>query len=202
MDIYHTGREEKEDDHRFVNERLLEVAIPEQEGDHVICLEDCLETYFNNRIEVKRYLQRQNTIASNKSKDEGWIYKIPDKNETLHVETVELSGADTPLVQTPTTLEPLLPLSPIRPNLEGRRRTDSIFSKRYTQKSLDAGKFDEKKHLQEMLDNSSGGRPRSASLLRKEILMPAWQFFSLIRKFCLSLCLFRGPANPNSLVYR
>jgi hypothetical protein len=182
MDIYHTGREDEEDDHRFVNERLLEVAIPEQEGDHVICLEDCLETYFNNRIEVKRYLQRQNTIASNKSRAEAWIDKDPEKNEILHVETVELSGADTPLVATPTTIEPPSPFSPIRPNSQGRRRTESIFSKRYTQKSLDAAKFDEKKHLQEMLDNSSSGRPRSASLLRKEILMPAWQFFSLIRE--------------------
>jgi hypothetical protein len=187
MDIYHTGREDKEDDHRFVNERLLEVAIPEQEGDHVICLEDCLETYFNNRIEVKRYLQRQNTIASNTSKDEAWIDKDPEKNETLHVETVELSGADSPLAATPTTLEPTLSVSPIGPTLEGRRRADSIFGKRYTQKSLEGEKFDEKKHLQEMLDNSSGGRPRSASLLRKEILMPAWQFFSLIRKSHVSL---------------
>jgi hypothetical protein len=192
MDIYHTGREDKEDDHKFVNERLLEVAIPEQEGDHVICLEDCLETYFNNRIEVKRYLQRQNTIASTHPsdgvKDEAWIDNDPEKSETFHVETIEISGADTPLVSTPTTLEPvtpLTPLSPIRPHLDGRRRADSIFGKRYSQSLQNIDKFDEKKHLQEMLDNSSSGRPRSASLLRKEILMPAWQFFSLIRKFLI-----------------
>ena len=42
MDIYHTGREDKEDDHKFVNERLLEVAIPEPEEGRVITLEDCL----------------------------------------------------------------------------------------------------------------------------------------------------------------
>lgn len=193
MDIYHTGREDKEDDHKFVNERLLEVAIPEQEDDHIICLEDCLETYFNNRIEVKRYLQRQNTIASTKSKDEirdeAWIDKDPEKNEILHVETIEISGTDTPIVSTPTTLEPATPstpLSPIRPHLDGRRRANSIFGKRYTQNLQNADRFDEKKHLQEMLDNSSSGRPRSASLLRKEILMPAWQFFSLIRKSFIS----------------
>jgi hypothetical protein len=178
MDIYHTGREDKEDDHKFVNERLLEVAIPEQEGDHVITLEDCLETYFNNRIEVKRYLQRQNTMASMRSRDESWVDKDPEKTETIHIETLELCGPESPLVATPTAMEPSTPTTPTRPLLNGRRRADSIFSQRYARKTPEA--FDEKKHLQEMLDKSSSGRPRSSSLLRKEILMPAWQFFSLI----------------------
>jgi hypothetical protein len=180
MDIYHTGREDKEDDHKFVNERLLEVAIPEQEGDHVITLEDCLETYFNNRIEVKRYLQRQNTIASMKSRDESWVDKDPEKTETIHIEAIELLGPESPMVATPTALEPVTPATPTRPQLDGRRRADSIFGQRPAEKSPESQAFNEKKHLQEMLDNSSGGRPRSASLLRKEILMPAWQFFSLI----------------------
>lgn len=181
MDIYHTGREDKEDDHKFVNERLLEVAIPEQqEGDHVICLEDCLETYFNNRIEVKRYLQRQNTIASIKSREDDFFGKDPEKNETMHVETIEVPGSMTPIVATPTSLGPSTPITPVRPTLDGRRRADSIFSQRVARKSPEASNFDEKRHLEDMLDYSSGGRPRSASLLRKEILMPAWQFFSLI----------------------
>jgi hypothetical protein len=178
MDIYHTGREDKEDDHKFVNERLLEVAIPEKEGDHVITLEDCLETYFNNRIEVKRYLQRQNTIASMRSRDGSWVERDPEKTETIHIETLELCGPESPLVATPTAMEPATPTTPSRPLLDGRRRADSIFSQRYARKTPEA--FDEKKHLQEMLDKSSSGRPRSSSLLRKEILMPAWQFFSLI----------------------
>jgi hypothetical protein len=187
MDIYHTGREDKEDDHKFVNERLLEVAIPEQDGDHVTTLEDCLETYFNNRIEVKRYLQRQNTLASIKSKDEPWLDKDPEKNNNIHIELVEMLGSESPLVATPTALEPTTPLTPTRPLLDGRRRADSIFSQKY--KSAQTRAFDEKKHLQDMLDNSSGGRPRSSSFLRKEILMPAWQFFSLIRMtFCWTMC--------------
>ncbi|KAH8725408.1 ubiquitin carboxyl-terminal hydrolase-domain-containing protein [Phaeosphaeriaceae sp. PMI808] len=180
MDIYHTGREDKEDDHKFVNERLLEVAIPDQEGDHIITLEDCLETYFNNRIEVKRYLQRQNTIASMKSIDESWTDRDPEKNEIIHVEAVEISGSESPLVATPTSMEPNTPLTQVRPYLNGRQRADSIFSRRITSKAPNIQTFDEKKHLEEILDKSSGGRPRSSSLLRKEILMPAWQFFSLI----------------------
>ncbi|KAF2446375.1 cysteine proteinase [Karstenula rhodostoma CBS 690.94] len=177
MDIYHTGREDREDDHKFVNERLLEVAIPEEdETDKGVTLEDCLENYFNNRIEVKRYLQRQNTLPSvhTTNRDNG-------KKETLHIETIELAEPETPLVATPTTFGPPSPVSPVRP-LAGRRRGDSIFSERYSVSGAvkEYGRFDEKKHLQEMLDKSSSGRPRSASLLRKEVMMPAWQFFSLI----------------------
>lgn len=182
MDIYHTGREDKEDDHKFVNERLLEVAIPEQEGDHVICLEDCLETYFNNRIEVKRFLQRQNTMASIRSREDDFFGKDSEKNESLHVETIELTEPMTPIVATPTSFGPSTPLTPVRPVVDGRRRADSIFSQRLARPTPGISKFDEKKHLEDMLDYGSGGRPRSASLLRKEILMPAWQFFSLIRE--------------------
>ncbi|KAF2657457.1 cysteine proteinase [Lophiostoma macrostomum CBS 122681] len=184
MDIYHTGREEKEDDHKFVNERLLEVAIPEQdpeeEEDKVITLEACLETYFNNKIEVKRFLQRQNTIGSIKigeSKEIG-------KGETVHVETIEIPEASSPLVSTPTSLAPVSPITPITPNRPtvNRRRGDSIFSERYKlppDTTTPPKAFDEKRLLNEMLDASSAGRPRSASL-RKEVMMPAWQFFSLI----------------------
>jgi hypothetical protein len=167
MDIYHTGRENKEDDHKFVNERLLEVAIPEQEGQEIITLEDCLETYFNNRIEVKRFLQRQNTMSSLRSVDTGTAQPDLEKNEAIHIESVEIT-------------EPESPMTPVRPS-DGQGRTDSIFGQRYTRKTEDK-QFDEKKHLDDMWSRSSGGRPRSASLLKKEVLMPAWQFFSLIRK--------------------
>ncbi|KAK3202369.1 hypothetical protein GRF29_161g930874 [Pseudopithomyces chartarum] len=177
MDIYHTGREDKEDDHKFVNERLLEVALPEEgEVDKGVTLEDCLENYFNNRIEVKRHLQRQNTLPSiHRATSES------EKKEIMHIETVELSGPETPLVATPTTFGPPSPISPVRP-ISGRRRGDSIFTERYTIHGTprESDRFDEKKHLEEMLNNSSSGRPRSASLLRKEVMMPAWQFFSLI----------------------
>jgi hypothetical protein len=176
MDIYHTGREDKEDDHKFVNERLLEVAVPEQEGNKDVTLEDCLETYFNNRIEVKRYLERQNTLSSSRYTEHG-----SEKNQSIHIETLELSGTDSPMCSTPTTLTPLTPISPRRPVLEGRRRADSIFTECNTLRgrATEEKQFDEKKLLDEMLNNSLSGRPRASSF-RKEVMMPAWQFFSLI----------------------
>ena len=170
MDIYHTGKEDAADDHKFVNERLLEVAIPsEREDGRVITLEDCLEIYFNNRIEVKRHLQRRNTVQSVRSMD-------TNKGHTTHIEAAEVSsGPNSPTISTPTTS--LAPISPIRP-VDGRRRADSIFSERY----VESKEFSEKKLLEEMSIYGGNGRPRGGSLLRKEVMMPAWQFFSLIRE--------------------
>lgn len=46
MDIYHTGAEDATDDHKFIHERLLEVAVPDDNGSgRAIQLEDCLESY-------------------------------------------------------------------------------------------------------------------------------------------------------------
>ncbi|KAL4966815.1 ubiquitin C-terminal hydrolase family protein [Aspergillus stella-maris] len=158
MDIYHTGKEDVNDDHRFVNERLLEVAIPEPTEGNTVTLEECLESYFNNRIEVKRYLERQNTVDSVKSAD------TLLKGSCAHVETVEIS---TPTSSSPTTMSPMVtPITSVTDNPtsnQNRYRSSSIIQSKY-------------------IPDSNGGqptRPRQGSI-RKEVMMPAWQFFSLI----------------------
>ncbi|KAI9687468.1 MAG: hypothetical protein M1822_002078 [Bathelium mastoideum] len=154
MDIYHTGREDAADDHKFVNERLLEVAIPPPPEDgSPITLEDCLEHYFNNRIEVKRHLRRRNTLQSVKADKEAEA-RGDCKGDGTHIETVELSEPSTPLT----------PSNPTRP-VSARTRADSIFSQ------------SEKKPPD---DDTQPDFKRRKSSLRKEVLMPAWQFFSLI----------------------
>lgn len=113
MDIYHTGKEEVNDDHKFVNERLLEVAVPEDREDgSVIALEDCLETYFNNRIEVRRYLERRNTlkplrsIASLNSSNGQAFYmdlKHPDGSYSTEPASLQSSIVASPVLPTPLT---------------------------------------------------------------------------------------------------
>lgn len=89
MDVYHSGKEDR-DDHRTVSERLLNVAIPNvsPEGT-VIKLEDCLEQYFNNRIEVKRDLQRRNTISSFRDRE-------PEKGSVVQVEMAQEESSSHP----------------------------------------------------------------------------------------------------------
>ncbi|KIW09186.1 hypothetical protein, variant [Verruconis gallopava] len=152
MDVYHTGKDDR-DDHRIVRERLLDVAIPPPSADGTaIKLEDCLESYFNNKIEVKRHLQRRNTLQSVR----------PEKG--MDVETVEL-------VESPID-EPSL-AGPSRP-AELRRRGQSIFGQRSLANDHSGGE----KRAHDDIDIR--GKRSRASTIRREVLMPAWQFFSLI----------------------
>ncbi|KAL1619906.1 hypothetical protein SLS56_009923 [Neofusicoccum ribis] len=214
MDIYHTGREDVADDHRFVNERLLEVAIPEDNphSDEPIKLEECLEIYFNNRIEVRRHLERRNTLQSVKeNEDAGQGSSVPEKSNVMHVETVEVaSGPESPAAPTYSSASsnPKIPDRPVNT----RHRTDSIFSERH----YEEGEPSEKKPPQ------GPGRARAGSFAKKEITMPAWQFFSLIpwytdnapandaqvaahfaaKRPILGICLKRYSMLPNGLPIR
>ncbi|KAM3417292.1 hypothetical protein BST61_g5548 [Cercospora zeina] len=179
MDLYHTGKEEPQDDHKFVNERLLEIAIPApSESGEDITLEDCLEHFFNNRVEVMRHLesQRRNTL---KSASDPWQDNTrTEKSSGLHVEVAEApaSGPGTPLLHTPLAESPVAttqskdPLDKIRPGA-GRKRGDSIFG----QRKIELIGIDPEKDG----DHRTQDRERKMST-RTEVLMPAWQFFKLL----------------------
>ncbi|KAK5677401.1 hypothetical protein LTS10_009971 [Elasticomyces elasticus] len=178
MDLYHTGKEDPTDDHKFVNERLLEMAIPDEpvEGSDVITLEQCLEHYFNNRIEVKRYLERRrrDTLKSADSVD---TLKV-DREPAAHIEVVDVTELpETPIVQSPSFETPFQtknPIEKLRPTA-GRKRADSIFSQRRVEltgidpNALHAGD-----------SHTSQDLPMRKMSTRTEVLMPAWQFFKLL----------------------
>ena len=170
MDIFHTGKEDTDDDHKFINERLLELAIPEEPSDgHVITLEECLELYFNNKIEVKRYLdllERRGTLNSMRS------HQSFDSTKA-HASHVEVAELDTSQPSSPTALQPqasAIPVSPIAPTYQ-RHRAPSIIQEHYIdEKSAMLGR-----------SPSIAEEPRGRSgRVRREVMMPAWQFFSLI----------------------
>ncbi len=168
MDIFHTGKEDTNDDHKFINERLLELAIPEEPSDgHVITLEECLELYFNNKIEVKRYLdllERRGTLSSIRS------HHSSDSTKA-HASHVEIAELDTS--QSPMALQPQLsaiPASPIAPTHQ-RHRAPSIIQEHYIDEKL--GMLGRSPSIAEEPRGRNGR-------VRKEVMMPAWQFFSLI----------------------
>lgn len=170
MDIYHTGTEDAKDDHKLIEERLLEVAVPDEvTGSDGISLENCLENYFNNRVEVRRHLERSNTLSSIRSG------KPLKEKEAQHVEVSELawSSPNTPISDSiPSTQIPTRPVN--------RLRTDSIIRQRVIEEPTGGG-------------STQNGVARVSSLrkgsTRKEVLMPAWQFFNLLRKFTNTLFL-------------
>ncbi|KAG5293402.1 ubiquitin C-terminal hydrolase [Histoplasma capsulatum G186AR] len=219
MDIFHTGREEAGDDHKFINERLLEVAIPSETVDgKPITLEACLENYFNNRIDVKRYLERRNTGMSVSSMDS------VAKESFIHVETTDLGTSSqtaspisassffsktTQITNYPSPLPETT--HPMNPN--SRMRSTSIVMERFIPENK----------LKENEGKTNGVTPNNArkGSLRKEVMMPAWQIFSLIpwytdstlsdaqsaihfssRRPILGICLKRYSVLPNGNAVR
>jgi len=163
-DIYHSGGDDK-DDHRFITERMLDVAIPDKvpQGE-VVTLEMCLEEYFNNRVEVKRHLQRRSTM--NSSPGIGERHNSIDKGGATFVETTEIESDRDSGYQQDT------PTAAMQRPLHMRQRAESIFSERKVAVH--------KKDVEVNGENSVSGRGRANST-KKEVLMPAWQFLNLIR---------------------
>ena len=170
-DIYHAGKEDAADDHKFITERLLEVALPENvpKGEK-ITLEMCLEEYFNNRVEVKRAIQRRATMQSSMQRPgrSSSARSSFDKGGAVFVESVEVDSRD----EAPRPTEMLSNKMLQRPGLSLLSRTPSIFSDRQVAVGQEGN---------DSKQDSTTGRNRAVSL-KKEVLMPAWQFLNLIRK--------------------
>ncbi|KAH0550948.1 hypothetical protein GP486_007687, partial [Trichoglossum hirsutum] len=206
VDIYHTGREEDTADHKFVNEQLLEVAVPSDPGNgQVIPLEIPLENYFNNQVEIKRYLQRRDT-------------KDPEKSQYPYIDSVETMSdgfSSSPMSQYPPSPLPLYSPPVLLPT--PRRRAQSITTGTITEEPppVDYNATDEinpvtseagtqsapsqppitsrnraQSIIREVVVEDSGppedngrGLPQSRtrkSSIRKQVDMPAWQFFRLL----------------------
>lgn len=163
-------------DHKFVNERLLEIAIPPEPDDgKPITLEDCLELYFNNRVEVKRYLERQNTMRTIGSSDS------MAKGLSTHIETVDLGTAPprlTPspqLTESPSETPEITASSTNATPSPTQTNTTSIIQERIVPETSDH----DESNLQRPSPRLNRGRKGS---IRKEVMMPAWQIFSLLRE--------------------
>jgi Ubiquitin carboxyl-terminal hydrolase len=164
MDLYHTGTEEDPDDHKYIHERLLEVAVPDPPADGgSVSLEDCLESFFNNQVDVRRYmnvLERSNTISS-----------VLSDHSPMSEKSSEMGELSQSLPNTP--LSPLAPLSPLSPG--SRHRSQSIIRNIVVEST-------EVEARPDSTDNHSRrGSIRKGKTTRKEVSMKAWQFFNLIR---------------------
>lgn len=182
MDLFHTGKEEPQDDHKFVHERLLEVAILEEpaEGKDEIRLEDCLEVYFNNQVEIKRHSEDSRRALGSQDMDSPYPDEKADAGGSgVHIEVAEVST--TPSLTPSSTFESNSmssqskdPLARVRPGV-GRKRGASIFSQRKVE--IIGVDPDEDKELGK---ESSSLEEKKKLATKVEVEMPAWQFFRML----------------------
>jgi hypothetical protein len=164
MDLYHDGVADPKDDHKRVYERLLEVAIPPKPEDgRTLTLEECLENYFNNKVEVKRLLERSHSAKLERSNTISSVRSAQsEKGAATHVEVAELTSPSTPV----SVLPPTSPLT------QTRHRTQSIIRRRLVDdENGDSSAADP--------DNASTRNSVRKQSLRNEVVIPAWCVFPI-----------------------
>lgn len=82
LDIEHGGKENSSDDHKLVHERLLLVSVPP--GSEPVLLEECLELYFANSIQVSRQLERRRTLSMSKTGPNETLYEYHANERDQH----------------------------------------------------------------------------------------------------------------------
>lgn len=164
------------DDHKVVYERLLNLAVPADPDGKGVKLEDCLEDYFNTRVDVSRdgieekgdrpNLTPRSTIrlvkdeTSNETPKSDQADGEPLQRHLTAVDSVDSAeGSSTPQLERQTI----------------RHRSTSIIQRIVLDDEGKATDSDPASLLQK-------ARKKSATVV-KAVTIPAWQFFRLIRKF-------------------
>lgn len=194
VDLFHQGKKDA-DDHKVVHERLLNLAVPADPEGKGIKLEDCLEEYFNNKVDVLRDSLEEKKglgkIDSAPGAAQSTIRVITEDEESPQSEHLE-----NPLqLQRRWTLDNSIHASPVAMegpglgsegpssarSLEGRpttRHRSTSIIQRIIVGEGEAPKDDDNESLLQRAK-------RTGSTVVKTVTIPAWQFFKLIREFAV-----------------
>lgn len=178
VDLFHQGKGDV-DDHKVVHERLLNLAVPEDTDGKGIKLEDCLEEYFNNKVDVLR-----DSLEEKKEKlamTPKTTIKIVAEEEVETPTTLEHPMDDLKLqrrwtvhdtvVQSPVSISSTSEASTCAAPVHARNRSTSIIQ-RIVVKSEGGSSEETPSFLQKA--------KRTGSTVVKAVTIPAWQFFRLI----------------------
>ncbi|KAH6626434.1 ubiquitin carboxyl-terminal hydrolase-domain-containing protein [Chaetomium sp. MPI-SDFR-AT-0129] len=176
MDLFHQGKGDV-DDHKVVHERFLNLPVPPDTDGKGIKLEDCMEAYFNNRVDVLRdSLEEKKSIDRPPLTSQTTIRMVPeDDDETPRAEdeNVQLQRRWTThgaLMQSPTSSS-----SPDFVPSSSRTRSTSIIQRFVVnEKSSETSSADAE--TKSLLQRAK----RTGSTVVKAVTIPAWQFYRLI----------------------
>lgn len=214
IDIKHGGKYNKDDDLKYSKERILFVSLPEEDdeeekegsektdhdptnpetkdnGGNEVLLEECLEHYFNNSINVKRELERRATLQSiTRDLPGGEVNYLPELSEgkvseniasnptsenksDLTKENADNQSSKINIPTSPKTInESQFPTSnatgasyaPTIGSKSSLSKANTKYSIRARSSTLSIWSLDE---------NEIDGKPR-------EVLLPAWMFLRLL----------------------
>lgn len=209
VDLFHQGKRD-DDDHKVVYERLLNLAVPADPEGKGVKLEDCLEEYFNTKVDVSRdgveekagqdrpVLTPKSTIRI--------VTEAPEPNETVADDGAGAGAGAGSAAAAAVDAEPdteadaegessdqveVAPLQRRWTNMDSPASTASASNPEVTRPSARTRSTSIIQRI--VLDDD--GKPtdsEASSLLQKAkrkgatvvkaVTIPAWQFFRLIRK--------------------
>jgi len=175
VDLFHQGKRDT-DDHKVVYERLLNLAVPPDPEGKGIKLEDCLEEYFNTKVDVLRDsleekaprtpTPRLNTARSRLIAEELGESATPPESPLQS----EHGSLHSPLTSADSSHAPDSPSRPLP-----RHRATSIIQRVVLD---DRGRPTETSEGD--LVDASQKTTGTGSTVVKAVTIPAWQFFRLI----------------------
>ncbi|KAL8306365.1 hypothetical protein RB597_003101 [Gaeumannomyces tritici] len=185
VDLFHQGKGDA-DDHKVVFERLLNLAVPADPEGKGVKLEDCLEEYFNTRVDVLRDSPDDKKSADRQADSpitsvlgpKNTIRVVTDIGQEEHDEAHDKVENLTPLQRRWTNIDSPASSSstPTRDRPETRpsprARSTSIIQRVVLDAEGKPTGADASTILQKV--------KRQGSTVVKAVTIPAWQFFRLI----------------------
>ncbi|KAK3997546.1 ubiquitin carboxyl-terminal hydrolase 14 [Cladorrhinum sp. PSN332] len=174
VDLFHQGKGDV-DDHKVVHERLLNLAVPPDPEGKGIKLEDCLEEYFNNKVDVLRdSLDEKKGGDRSLSTPKASILVVAEEETatpTEHLEHAQLQRRWT-IQQSPASLSS--PSSSFgSPAASVTRNRSTSIIQRIEVKDEEAAPDAASISLRQKAK-------RTGSTIVKAVTIPAWQFYRFI----------------------
>ncbi|KAK4237978.1 ubiquitin carboxyl-terminal hydrolase-domain-containing protein [Achaetomium macrosporum] len=181
VDLFHQGKGDA-DDHKVVHERCLNLAVPPDPDGKGIKLEDCLEDYFNNKVDVLRDSAAEEKPAGKPTLSSGSTIRVvpTDGDETPREETEDTqlrrrwttpSGA----VQSPVFISNRHPTD-LDAQSGSRMRSTSIIQRFVVKGEGGSAAHSADPETKSLLERAK----RTGSSVVKAVTIPAWQFYRLI----------------------
>jgi hypothetical protein len=177
MDLFHDGKGDV-DDHKVVHERCLNLPIPPDTEGKGIKLEDCMEAYFNNKVDVLRDSPEDNKYADRPTlSPQSTIRMVPEEEPETpheHAENMHLQRRWTThgsVVQSPVSV------SNPDPAPSGSRTRSTSIIQRIVVNEKHSGGPPADAETRSLLQRAR----RTGSTVVKAVTIPAWQFYRLIR---------------------
>ncbi|KAI1776039.1 cysteine proteinase [Hypoxylon cercidicola] len=186
VDLFHQGKGD-DADHKVVYERLLNLAVPPDNEGKGVRLEDCLEDYFNSKVDVLR-----DSLEEKKAERPDTLSTTIASKNTIRVvsEEDEQGEQDSPLeidsgrqLERRWTVAPDYQASEFQVGSEaGSSSSQSVLRphRSRTESIIQRIVLDEQGKPSESDTASLFQRAKRTASVVKAVTIPAWQFFRLI----------------------